>query len=162
SDANGGWVGSAADLVKFAVMLDGSRPRALLETDTIRAMLAAPPRALWMANGMWYGLGLMVQPTLTSLAWSHSGGFAGTSSLLVHAEDGIVYAFVFNTRPRDQASLSDYVSSRLWDVFSGVARWPQHDLFPAFYPPRVTAARNAASGLEGPLAAGSIAALEGL
>ena len=41
-DAHGGWIASAADLVRFATAIDGQRGPALLRPETIEAMLRTP------------------------------------------------------------------------------------------------------------------------
>ena len=41
-DAHGGWIASAADLVRFATAVDGQRGKALLTPATLHAMITTP------------------------------------------------------------------------------------------------------------------------
>jgi len=45
-DANGGWIASAADLVRFAAAPDDPKRCPILSEDGIRTMLAPPPGAV--------------------------------------------------------------------------------------------------------------------
>ena len=104
-DANGGWIASAVDLVRFAAALDAPKNCPLLKEQTIRAMLAPPPGPVGHGPGgkpkaVYYGCGWEVRPVAPrsdSYTKWHTGGLAGSSTLLVCRADGIDWAVLFNT-----------------------------------------------------------------
>lgn len=74
TDAHGGWIGSAADLVQFAAAIDGQRGPALLQPATVQIMVntpiphATPPRT---------GLGWSVKRVGEKFDLSHGGALQG-------------------------------------------------------------------------------------
>lgn len=94
--AEGAWISTAADLVRFAVALDApSKP--LLKPESLQLMKARPSFA-HPADDRWYGLGWNVQsvdsPDRVNL-W-HNGVFAGSSAILVKRFDQCAWAVLFN------------------------------------------------------------------
>lgn len=92
-DANGGWIASAADLVHFALGVFSANDKAgapvLLKPETLNQMTsgsAANPR---------YACGWSISPNGDA---SHSGGFDGAASFLMHRHDGLAWAVLVNTR----------------------------------------------------------------
>jgi hypothetical protein len=92
-DANGGWIASAADLVHFALGVFSANDKAgapvLLKPETLNQMTsgsAANPR---------YACGWSISPNGDA---SHSGGFDGAASFLMHRHDGLAWAVLVDTR----------------------------------------------------------------
>ena len=66
-DANGGWIASAVDLLRFATALDDPKKCPILKEQTILAMLAPPPGPLGHGpagkpKDVYYGCGWEVRP----------------------------------------------------------------------------------------------------
>ena len=163
NDAGGAWAGSIVDLAKFTAMLDGARPRAPLSPGSFTAMIAPTPSNTWVDSISWYGFGLFAVPQLGGITWSHGGTVPGTRSGFWHFANGICYAFLFNGDAKDQTSLISYVAQATWDSLAAVTDWPDHDLFPQYYPPGIAPSGvvNAASFLPGPIAPASLASVIG-
>jgi N-acyl-D-amino-acid deacylase len=137
-DANGGWIASAVDLVRFAVALEDPRSSRLLKEKSISEMLARPPgRPGWEPNGRrketYYGCGWQVRPVDIRhnqyTKW-HTGGLAGTSTLLVCRSDRINWAVLFNG-DTDAAgkAFADTIDPLLHGPADRIKDWPRHDLF---------------------------------
>jgi len=144
-------------------MLDGARPRALVSGQSFASMVAeTPPSITNLAE--WYGFGLFLVNQLGGVTWSHGGANYGTRSYFWRFANGIGYAFVFNGDSQDQTSLTNYAGQAIWDALAAVTDWPDQDLFPQYYPPRITASGvvNAASFQPGPLAPGSLSTVFGV
>jgi N-acyl-D-amino-acid deacylase len=106
-DAHGGWLASAEDLVRFATAIDGQRGPALLEPETVRAMLYTPqpPPAAGGDAGAGNarsrsGLCWVVAPEDGGLSWSHAGALENTCSAWVsRTPDGLALAMIANSVP---------------------------------------------------------------
>ena len=77
-DANGGWIASAVDLVRFAAALDDPKRCPILSEDSLRMLLAPPPGAVGhRPNGrpkaVYYACGWEVRPAAGNRASTPSG-----------------------------------------------------------------------------------------
>jgi N-acyl-D-amino-acid deacylase len=135
-DAHGGWIASAADLVRFATAVDGQRGPALLRPETVEAMLRTPRPAAPMGSagtgsaepGM--GLGWDVLPAGDGFDWSHAGALIGTSvAWLERTHDGLAIAFTFNSQPADGEGFFRAAIPAIHQAAAAVTAWPDHDLF---------------------------------
>jgi CubicO group peptidase (beta-lactamase class C family) len=140
-DANGGWIASAVDLVRFAAALDDPEKCPLLNQASIETMLAPPPGAVGhRPNGEskpdYYACGWNVRPDKRQpgryTKW-HNGLLAGSSTMLVCRNDGIDWAALFNCDAdksgKEFASLIDPLLHKAADE---IKTWPKIDLFPDF------------------------------
>jgi N-acyl-D-amino-acid deacylase len=96
-DAHGGWVSTAADLVRFAEAVSVSQ-RGLLQEKSFSLMLQKPALPDKAEAQVWYGLGWNVRALAEvnkSNFW-HTGLLSGTSSLLVRRWDDCCWAVLFN------------------------------------------------------------------
>lgn len=105
-DAHGGWIASAADLVRFATAVDGQRAPALLRPETVALMLETPrPPAGGTGAGnapSGAGLGWNAVARDGGVEWSHAGALEGSNaSWLARTPDGLTIAFVFSSLPLD-------------------------------------------------------------
>jgi len=138
-DANGGWIASAADLLRFAVALDDPAKCRILNQQSILAMLAPPPRpvghtAAGKPKAVYYGCGWQVRPAPRGeyTKW-HTGGLAGSSTLLVCRADGIDWAVLFNCdADRQGKAFADLIDPLLHKPADEIKDWPDGDLFPRF------------------------------
>ncbi len=93
-DSHGGWIASAADLLRFVFCVDGfSTKPDILNAATIKTMTTAST-----ANER-YACGWSVN---TANNWWHNGSLPGTGSELVRANNGFSWAILANTRSGDK------------------------------------------------------------
>jgi CubicO group peptidase (beta-lactamase class C family) len=140
-DANGGWIASAVDLVRFAAALDDPRRCPILREDTVLTMLAPPPGPVGHGpkgkpKQVYYACGWDVRPVAAQpekfTKW-HGGGLAGTSTLLVCRQDGINWAVLFNCdATKDGKAFADLIDPLLHGPADEIKDWPEIDLFPRF------------------------------
>jgi len=165
-DSAGGWVASVVDLAKFVAMLDGARPRGLLRADTFAAMIAQAPRNTWIDSINWYGFGMVVYEQLGGVTWFHGGAVYGTRACYWRFANGLGFVVLFNGDSKDQTSLSAEMGQDVWDALAALPAelWPQQDLFPQFYPPRMAPGGivNAASLQPGAIAPDSLFTIFGV
>jgi N-acyl-D-amino-acid deacylase len=131
-DSHGGWIASAADLVRFAVSIDGERQPAFLTPESVQIMTSRPAPPLWVGEDYWYGMGWMIRPIEgTSANWWHAGSLPGTRTLLVRTYHGLSWAALFNTRPPPDvdSEIERELDDSLWQAANAVTAWPTNDLF---------------------------------
>lgn len=134
-DAHGGWIATAADLVRFATAIDGQRGPALLKPETVNLMLHATRPPGEGLNGLANdkpatGLGWVVQPGMRGLNWGHTGALGGgTGAYLSRTADGVTIAFIANTLPGDFVGFLQAVTQTLPATAGQIGTWPSHDLF---------------------------------
>jgi CubicO group peptidase (beta-lactamase class C family) len=115
-DAHGGWIASAPDLVRFTAAIEGRGCNALLQPATRKQMLDEPAPPANTRKEVYCGLGWNVRPQAGDAHWFHTGSLAGTTTLLVRGCDGITYAALFNSRPKEHVQFKNEIESRLWQV----------------------------------------------
>lgn len=125
SDSHGGWIISAADLLRFAVAVDG---------DPVTTEFLSPQSQQFMVQdgGGGYGAGWFLNPG----NWVHSGGLPGTSTLLVTyvnpvdrpGLDGFSVAILLNAWPQVPNFGVGFFTALL-DQAEAVSSWPTQDLF---------------------------------
>ncbi len=140
-DANGGWIASAVDLVRFAAALDDPKRCPILSEDSIRTMLSPPPGPAGRGpkgqpKPAYYACGWDVRPAAGQpgkyTKW-HTGMLAGSSTLLVCRDDGINWAVLFNSDAgKDGKDLAGLIDPLLHKPASDIKDWPEIDLFPRF------------------------------
>jgi N-acyl-D-amino-acid deacylase len=132
-DSHGGWLATAVDLVRFAASIDGRYARPFLNGGSIAGMTAKPSFASATATS-WYGFGWLVRRGATKRDWLHDGSLDGTWSLLVRNDNGLVWAVVFNSRPRfeDWNTFAGELDNGLYTLMRETTAYPSHDLFPDF------------------------------
>ncbi|MGC4939691.1 serine hydrolase domain-containing protein [Kribbella sp. DT2] len=132
-DANGGWIASAPDLVRWAKMFDA--PSSVLNSTSLSRFWSKPSTGV-NSGGSYYGLGWHVRPVTTGgtgrNTW-HTGSMPGTFTILVRTYNGMSWAALFNRR--DDASGKSYgdIDAALWTAAGAVKSWPTNDLFPQYF-----------------------------
>ena len=150
----GGMVGSAVDLAKFNLTLDGQRPWFQLKPGSFDAMIAKVPRQIWALSNGWFGFGIEVhEADPLGLHWGHGGAFPGSRTLYFRLENGATFVFLFNGDSRS-GEIGTYAIGAIASYLSTLTDWPEHDLFPSYYAPR--------PGDSGPSARGGIYSLYGM
>jgi N-acyl-D-amino-acid deacylase len=130
-DAHGGWLASAADLVRFATAVDGQRGEPLLTQASFEAMIQTPrPSFTIGGSGGDVGLGWEATPTANGVDWSREGALPETCiSWVIRTSDGLALAFTFNTLPAGWADFFPTAEAALLATAADVQTWPDHDLF---------------------------------
>ncbi|MDP8982873.1 MAG: beta-lactamase family protein [Acidobacteriota bacterium] len=131
-DSHGGWIASPIDLVRFMMGMDGSIPPRVLKPASIRQILARPALPEFAKTDNWYGFGWSVRPVGRDANWWHNGSLSGTTTLMVRTSQGMQWAALFNSSPREQDKLFEDLDPGLWDALTSVKNWPTHDLFSQF------------------------------
>lgn len=128
-DANGGWVSTGPDLMRFVSALN--HPVQPLLSQQSRGILTARPGYDLSRSGSWKACSWHVSHYLPGrYELSHHGALAGTSSLLVNRENGISWAVLFNTDvSNSNIRLSTLIKPVLQRSIRQITDWPDHDLF---------------------------------
>lgn len=113
-DSHGGWAATAADLVRFAIHVDGfPAVRDILQEQSIREM-TTPTTA-----NQGYAKGWAVNPVQN---WWHAGSLPGTTSVMVRTSKGFCWAALANTRER-HADTGGALDRCMWDMVRQVKDW---------------------------------------
>ncbi len=135
-DSHGGWIGSAADLVRFATAVDGQRGQALLTPASLRAMIDTPRPAEsgigsgWDMKPVTHGLGWDMTPVAGGAEWAKPGALGGsTAAWIYRGVDGLAIAFIFNSLPDDFRQFVRDAGQALLAAARAVQTWPTNDLF---------------------------------
>jgi N-acyl-D-amino-acid deacylase len=132
-DSHGGWIASAADLLRFIDEVDArGNHRQLLRKQAIETMVARPAAPLWVNSDNWYGMGWQVRPVNPGQNWWHTGSLDGTSTIMVRAYNGLAWVALFNSRPKNSDGFDGELDSGLWKAIGEVNRWPEWNLFDRF------------------------------
>ncbi|WP_433318434.1 serine hydrolase domain-containing protein [Micromonospora sp. CA-269861] len=129
-DANGGWIASAVDLVRWASAFDSGSP--ILNSTSLGRAWAVPNPTGVNANGWYYGLGWQVRPVTTGgtgrNTW-HVGSLPGTYSIVARTYHGLSWAAVFNRRDDPSGLTYGDIDPALWAASRAVTSWPTHNLW---------------------------------
>jgi N-acyl-D-amino-acid deacylase len=133
-DAHGGWIASAADLVRFTTAVAGQGGMALLKPETLQAMITTPrPQAAGTGAGnsaVQAGLGWDMKPVSGGVEWSHAGALEGANaSWLFRGADGLTIAFIFSSLPVDYGTFFPDTGQALLAAAGAVQTWPTGDPF---------------------------------
>jgi N-acyl-D-amino-acid deacylase len=130
-DSHGGWIASAADLVRFALALDGRRSPRLLKPESIEQIESLSDPPVYAGKGSYYGLGwVIVSLPGGKKNWFHDGLLAGTRTLLIRTHDGLVMTALFNGQPDEKAgNFCREIDETLHKAAREVKEWPKNDLF---------------------------------
>jgi CubicO group peptidase (beta-lactamase class C family) len=131
-DSHGGWLATAADLVRFSSSFDIQTNSPLLPAQWIDTMWSQPPEQPG-SPASYYGAGWLVRPLGgdKSNAW-HDGSLDGTFSYTVRLANGFCWAAIFNRRAI-LSSTPDYgaIDSEVNAAIASMNTWPTYDLFDA-------------------------------
>ncbi|NBE93402.1 beta-lactamase family protein [Nonomuraea sp. KC401] len=130
-DANGGWLASAVDLVKWGFVFDGAGP--VLSSTSISRVFAKPEIGA-NSGGSWYGLGWQVRKNNAGgLNTWHNGSMPGTSSFFARVQHGISYCAIFNHREEEGTPDFDAIDPILGKAIGKVKTWPTADLTTKYF-----------------------------
>lgn len=135
TDAHGGWVTTATDLVRYLTSLDPttSRPH-ILPADQIDSMVAVPD--IPGENDPRRYQGLAFRCEASGQVWTHAGALAGAASLIWRdGRTGVTFAWIFNSIPI--MTIGEYAQDTRVRMDAALASieaangWPDNDLFGA-------------------------------
>ena len=109
-DANGGWIATPSDLVRFALGVFSARDKAGAPALFTAATLGQLTHVSAANPG--YASGWGISPDGD---FSHPGGFDGSASFFVHRHDGLAWAILVNTR-RGHSLMEDDLHNLSWNV----------------------------------------------
>ncbi|XP_078373081.1 uncharacterized protein LOC144656716 isoform X2 [Oculina patagonica] len=98
ADAHGGWIATAAELLRFLLALEhGANGCRMISAETFKTMLEKP--SFEKDTEEWYGFGLDIRDNGST--WGHSGQMEGTSGVLTRHCGGYAWALLFNSWAKD-------------------------------------------------------------
>jgi N-acyl-D-amino-acid deacylase len=129
-DSHGGWIASAADLVRFAAALDGQRRPRILSPESIEQTQSLSDPPVYTGNGKdrYYGLGWVIVSQPNGGYWFHDGLLAGTRTMLIRYH-GVVMAVLFNGQSAEKGNFYGELGQTLLKAADEVKKWPKGDLF---------------------------------
>ncbi len=137
SDAAGGWVISAVDMVRILTALDGSRGRPVLSQTSFKAMIDLPPEPLKpRENGTHVGLGWdSVVQTDKGYGYYKDGSWYGMRAFMKRLPNGVTWVLLFNASmnpdPLDMKVAADAVQE-VRRALEQLEQLPDVDLFKEF------------------------------
>ena len=127
-DADGGWLATAADLVRFSSSFEVQTNSPLLPSQLMDAMWFQPPEVPG-SPATYYGAGWAVRPLGgdTYNGW-HDGSNDGTWAWTVRRADGYCWAVIFNRRDvvGDVPNYYD-IDAEMNNAISSIATWPTNN-----------------------------------
>ncbi|MFI6597032.1 serine hydrolase domain-containing protein [Nonomuraea sp. NPDC050536] len=129
-DANGGWLASAVDMVRWAGVFDA--PNSVLNATSISRAFAKPEIGV-SSDGSWYGAGWYVRTWGSGRNTWHSGSMPGTFTFLVRNALGVTWCVQFNRREEEGSLDFDAIDQLLWQAHDAVTSWPTTDLTPRYF-----------------------------
>ncbi len=116
--ANGGWIASTMDLLRYVDTMNGQLQPAILQS---------PPS----------GFVFYVPPVGDGWGWIFDGSLPGTNTIL-HLDTGdqvngrVSWAVLFNTRSGTISQPETDADAQILQVVQNVSSWPTNDLFPVY------------------------------
>ncbi|GAA2282583.1 hypothetical protein GCM10010149_29060 [Nonomuraea roseoviolacea subsp. roseoviolacea] len=130
-DANGGWLASAVDLVKWGFVFD--KAGTVLNSTSLSRIFAKPEIGM-NSGGSWYGFGWSVRNNnVGTLNTWHTGSMPGTFSFLARIQNGVSYCAIFNRREETGSPDFDSIDPILGQAASAVRTWPTTDLTSRYF-----------------------------
>lgn len=122
----GGWVGSAVELMKLVVAVDGFPEFPdILKPQTIDMMtdkdFNSPTLIGWKGTD---GYG----------NWWRTGTLSGTTALVLRQRNNINWVILLNTTTNRRSRIHSDISRLMFESVATIEKWPQEDLFKHFEP----------------------------
>jgi CubicO group peptidase (beta-lactamase class C family) len=129
-DAEGGWVSSTVDLLRFVTGIDGrANPPDILSPQLITEMTSDGVTVC--ANGScYYAGGWFVRPVESGATWWHGGDLPGTKSIVVRSYYNVSWVALFNAGV--SADVGGELDAALWNALGKITTFPTNDLFSTF------------------------------
>lgn len=129
-DAEGAWVSSTIDLLRFVTHIDGR--------DSPPDILSPQLISEWTSNGMtvcsdgscYYAGGWFIRPVQSGATWWHGGDLPGTKAFMVRSYYNVTWVALFNAGV--QADVGSELDAALWNALGQISVFPTNDLFSTF------------------------------
>jgi len=121
-DSHGGWLASAADLVRFANNIEGSGNQPGLLSQNSIASMTTPGPANASSAEVKYARGWHVRNNGKG-NWWHNGSLPGTTAILVRTATGFCWAALANTRQQPADDINRALDQMVWDMTRQVRAW---------------------------------------
>jgi len=131
SEAYGGWIASAVDIVRFVSFFDGfEEPADLISKTTWTEMTTMPDTSYNQPDRDWWqGLAWSVRKNGQDFNYWHCGVMDKTRSEVVRTADGFIWCWIFNGNT-DQ----NVIDSLMWLAHSELKKIPVDDLAQEIFP----------------------------
>jgi hypothetical protein len=119
-NAHGGWVGSAPDLCRLMLAVDGNIDHPdILNSNSIQQMNTASRINPYYAKGWCVNEGNSY----------HTGSMDGTATYICKTKNGYTWAFLFNSRADNSDAFWDAFDRLPWNCLKSVKEFPEVNLF---------------------------------
>ena len=116
----GAWLGTAPDLMRLLLAVDGFRTRHdILSDESINYMTDND-------NG-YAPVGW--KTTIYNGTWWRTGSFPGSTGMIKRQSDGFAWVALFNSSAWNGPEIYSYINNMMHRVISQVKHWPDYDLF---------------------------------
>jgi N-acyl-D-amino-acid deacylase len=129
-DAEGAWVSSTVDLLRFVNGVDGrATPPDILSSQTI-AQMTSNGVTVCPDGTCYYSGGWFIRPVQDGATWWHGGDLPGTKTILVRSYYNVTWVALFNAGT--SADVAGELDTALWNALHGITSFPANDLFSTF------------------------------
>ena len=129
-DAEGAWVSSTVDLLRFVTGIDGRADRPDILSAGLVAEMTGKGATVCADGTCYYAAGWFVRPVQGGATWWHGGDLPGTKSFIVRSYYNVSWVALFNAG--SSADVGSELDAALWSALAKVTTFPAQDLFPAF------------------------------
>jgi N-acyl-D-amino-acid deacylase len=129
-DAEGAWVSSTVDLLRFVTGIDGRADRPDILSPALVAEMTSNGPPVCTNGTCYYASGWFVRPVQDGATFWHGGDLPGTKSIIVRSYYNVSWVALFNAG--SSADVGSELDAALWNALAKVTTFPAQDLFPAF------------------------------
>lgn len=116
----GAWIGTAPDLMRLLLAVDGFKTRPDILTDQSISFMTDSNNGF--APVGWKG-------ALLDGTWWRTGSFPGSAGMMKRQSDGISWVVLFNSSAWNGPEIYSYINNMMLRVLSKINPWPEYDLF---------------------------------
>ena len=129
-DAEGAWVSSTIDLLRFITKIDGRpSPPDILSPELITQMTGSGV-TVCSDGSCYYSAGWFVRPMQGDATWWHGGDLPGTKSFMARSSSNVSWVALFNAGTT--ANVPSELDAALWSALGKITSFPADDLFSTF------------------------------
>ena len=129
-NAEGAWVSSTIDLLRFVNAIDGRPSPPDILSPQLVAQMTGSGVTTCSDGTCYYSAGWWVRPTQGDATWWHGGDLPGTKAFIVRSSTGVSWVALFNAGTT--ANVSGELDVALWNALGKMTSFPTHDLFSTF------------------------------
>ena len=129
-DAEGAWVSSTVDLLRFVNGVDGRDSPPDILSPQLVAEMTSNGAPLCADGSCYYAGGWFVRPIQSGATWWHGGDLPGTKSIIVRSYYNVSWVALFNAGT--SADVGGELDGALWAALGKITTFPTNDLFSTF------------------------------